>query len=264
MPDYQFVRIALCDRVGTITLNRPDRLNAFEAVMARELAEAARSVVEDPGVRAIVVTGEGRGFCAGADVKYLESCVGERRIDDAMVVLDYGNAVVQSLRSTPKPVIASLNGPAAGGGASLALAADIRLASPQASIGFVFHRLGLHPDMGASSLLARLVGPSRALELLWSSEMLPAQSCLELGLVNQLFPAEELAARTTKLAQRLADLPPLAAGLAKATVYRSASEDLDMTLEAERNNQRRCFLSADAAEGLAAFSTKRTPHFVGR
>jgi 2-(1,2-epoxy-1,2-dihydrophenyl)acetyl-CoA isomerase len=264
MPDYQFVRVAVSERVGTVTLNRPDRLNAFEAVMVRELAQAVRSVVEDSGVRAIVITGEGRGFCAGADVKYLESCVRERRVDDALALLDNGNSVVQYLHSTPKPVIASLNGPAAGGGASLALAADIRLASPQTSIGFVFHRLGLVPDMGASALLPRLVGPARALELLWSAEMLPVERCFALGLVNRVCPADELAASTTEVARRLAELPPIAVGLAKAAVYRSASEDLAATLAGERAGQRSCFLSADGAEGLAAFHAKRSPHFVGR
>jgi 2-(1,2-epoxy-1,2-dihydrophenyl)acetyl-CoA isomerase len=258
------VRISVASGVGTLTLNRPERLNAFDGAMARELANAARQVVNDPRVRAIVVTGEGRGFCAGADVGFLEACVRERRYDDAIALLDSASEAVQLLGETPKPVLASVNGPAAGGGASLALACDLRIASDGASMGFVFHRLGLHPDMGATYTLPRLVGPARGLELFWPGEMLPAEECHRLGLVNRMVPDVELERATAAWAAQLAALPVTAAMLTKAALAADHAPGLRATLALERANQLTCFRSAEAAEGLAAYVAKRAPHFAGQ
>ena len=148
--------------------------------------------MRDPAVRAIVVTGAGRAFCSGADVRYMHDCVHQGRHADAMRLLEAGNELVRLLRGTAKPVLGSLNGPAVGGGAGIALACDLRIASDQASLGFVFHKLGLHPDIGSTHFLARQVGTARALELFWSGRLIPAAECLALGLVNKVVPAAEL------------------------------------------------------------------------
>jgi 2-(1,2-epoxy-1,2-dihydrophenyl)acetyl-CoA isomerase len=231
--------------------------------MAKEMVTAARLLADDPEVRVLVLTGEGRGFCAGADVQFMNQSVQEGRYADAMGLLDSGNELVRLLRDTPKPVLGSLNGPTAGGGASLALACDLRIASEKASIGFVFHKLGLHPDMGAVHCLSRQIGSARALELFWSGEMVPAADCLRLGLVNRVVPDADLASATADWSRRLAALPALIAGISKAAVYASESRDFPSTLALERANQLVAFQSADAAEGLAAFVNKRSPRFAG-
>ncbi len=264
MASYQYILIEVSDGVGTLTLNRPDRLNAFESVMRKELVAAAEALVENEAVRAIVVTGSGRAFCAGADVHYMGDALQQHDYESAMGLVLSGGEAVRLLRQAPKPVLASINGPAAGGGANLALACDLRIASDRASIGQVFHRIGLHPDMGGTYFLPRLVGESRALELIWSAEMVPAERCLELGLVNRVVAHDRLAEETAAWARHLASLPPLAVRLVKAAVYRAFSASLAQALETESEHQLQCFRSADALEGLAAFGDKRAPAFSGR
>ncbi len=264
MPDFQFVLTDVTNHIGTITLNRPDRLNAFEGVMREELVAATRAIIQHPDVRVIVLTGTGRAFCAGADVDYMGDALGRKDYDAAMALVLSGGEVVRLLREAPQPVLASLNGPAAGGGANLALACDLRLASEHASIGQVFHKIGVHPDMGGTFFLPRLVGPSKALELIWSAEMIPAARCLELGLVNAVVAHDSLPQETAAWAARLAALPPIAAQAAKDAVYRSERSDLATALELEAEIQLRCFRSEDATEGMAAFREKRTPDFKGR
>lgn len=250
--------------IGTITLNRPDRLNAFDVQMLRDLADAVRGLAGDADVRAIVLTGSGRGFCAGADLSRLAEP--QSRIDEAeaMELVRTGSEVVQLLHRAPKPVLCSLNGPAAGGGVGLALACDLRVASDSASLGLVFHRLGFHPDLGTSWFVPRLVGSAAALELLWTAEMIPAARCLELGLVNRVVPAERLQGETAEWAARLAALPPIAARLAKRAVREAESTTLAESLVIEARHCQECFRSADAAEGLEAYHAKRVPVFHGR
>lgn len=260
--EFEFVRLQVASGVGTLTLNRPDRLNAFEAVMREEMVAGAETLVRDPAVRAIVVTGAGRAFCSGADVKYMHDSVHSGHHADAMRLLEAGNELVRLLRGTPKPVLGSLNGPAVGGGAGIALACDLRMASDQASLGFVFHKLGLHPDLGSTHFLARQVGTARALELLWSGRLIPAAECLALGLVNKVVPAADLESATAEWAAWLAGLPAPAVGLSKAAVYAGESHDFLTMLDLERANQLACFQSRDAAEGLAAFMGRRPPRFV--
>lgn len=264
MPDYQYVLSSVADGIGTITLNRPDRLNAFDGVMREELVHATREIIGHPDVRAIVLTGAGRAFCAGADVDYMGEALEREDYEAAMGLVLSGGEVVRMLRQAPQPVLGSLNGPAAGGGANLALACDLRLASEHASIGQVFHKIGVHPDMGGTYFLPRLVGPSKALELIWSAAMIPAERCLELGLVNRVVAHEQLAAETASWATRLAALPPIAARAAKDAVYRSGANDLATMLELEAEIQLACFRSDDAREGMAAFREKREPKFKGR
>lgn len=259
---FHFVRLQVAGGVGTLTLNRPDRLNAFEAVMREEMVAGAQNLVRDPAVRAIVVTGAGRAFCSGADVRYMHDCVHQGRHADAMRLLEAGNEMVRLLRGTAKPVLGSLNGPAVGGGAGIALACDLRIASDQASLGFVFHKLGLHPDIGSTHFLARQVGTARALELFWSGRLVPAAECLALGLVNKVVPAAELESATAEWAAWLAGLPAPAVGLSKAAVYAGESRDFSTMLDLERANQLACFQSSDAAEGLAAYLGRRPPRFA--
>jgi 2-(1,2-epoxy-1,2-dihydrophenyl)acetyl-CoA isomerase len=264
MTDYQYVVTTVADGIGTITLNRPERLNAFEGLMRQELVAATRKIVDHPDVRAIVVTGAGRAFCAGADVTYMGDALAHEDFDSAMGLVLSGAEVVRMLRDARQPVLASLNGPAAGGGANLALACDLRLASDRASLGQVFHKIGVHPDMGGSYFLPRLVGPSTALELIWSAEMVPAERCLALGLVNRVVPHADLEDETASWAARLAALPPIAAAAAKDAVYRSDRNELATMLELEAEIQLRCFRSDDALEGMAAFRDKRDPAFEGK
>ena len=264
MPDYQYVITSVSDHIGTVTLNRPERLNAFEGVMRQELVAATRAIVEHRDVRAIVVTGAGRAFCAGADVTFMSDALAHEDYHAAMELVLSGAEVVRMLREARQPVLCSLNGPAAGGGANLALACDLRLASDRASIGQVFHKIGVHPDMGGSYFLPRLVGPSQALDLIWSAEMVPADRCLELGLVNRVVPHDKLATETAAWAMRLAALPPIAAGAAKEAIYRSHRNDLATMLEYEAEIQLACFRSDDALEGMTAFREKRAPEFKGR
>ena len=155
--------------VGTIMLNRPDKLNAFAGQMRQELADMVRLAADDDAVRVIVITGAGRAFCAGADIEYMRSLLEQEDFKAAGDLVEAGRIVVKTIRETTKPVIASVNGPAAGGGANLALACDIRIASDRASIGQTFNRIGLHPDWGGTYFLPRLVGPAKALELIFTA-----------------------------------------------------------------------------------------------
>jgi 2-(1,2-epoxy-1,2-dihydrophenyl)acetyl-CoA isomerase len=244
-------------------LNRPDRLNAVDVEMAHELVEAAAELLHSREVRAVVITGAGRAFSAGGDVGFLGDSLHQAKYADAMSLVRAGGQLVRSIRESPKPVLASLNGVAAGGGANLALGCDLRIASETAGIGQVFHRIGLHPDWGGTYFLPRLVGTARALELIWSADIVPASQCLELGLVNRVVPPSALASATADWARKLAAMPPIAAALAKDAVYRSLEKDLPAALAQEEENQEKCFRSKDALEGFAAFSAKRTPHFEG-
>jgi 2-(1,2-epoxy-1,2-dihydrophenyl)acetyl-CoA isomerase len=247
--------------IARLILNRPDRLNAFDGVMISEMAAAARGITERRDVRVIVVSGAGRGFCAGADLAFLAEALRAGRQHDAMELLRAAGDVVRQLAAFPGPVIASVNGAAAGGGASLALACDYRIAANDATIGIVFHRVGLTPDMGITWFLPRLVGAARALELIRSAEMVPADRCHELGLVNRVVPANRLAEETETLALRLASLPRDAATASKASVLVGSDEGLEAAIAREEAAQAVCFRSSDAAEGLAAFLEKRTPAF---
>ncbi len=260
---YESILLTRADGIGTITLNRPDKLNAFAGRMREEIAAAIREVADDPDVRVVVITGAGRAFCAGADIGYMQDLLERRDAEGFTALVEAGRTVVSTIRSVPKPVIASVNGPAAGGGANLALACDQRIASERASIGQTFNRIGLHPDWGGTYFLPRLVGPSKALQLIFSAEMLEAEEAQRLGLFDRVVPHEQLEAETAFVARMLAAKPPRALALAKQAVYRSGDASLEEMLDVELAHQLECFQSADAHEGLAAFLEKRTPHFRG-
>lgn len=255
------VLIEIEDGVGTLTLNRPDKLNAFIGKMRSEIARGIETLGADDGVRAVIITGTGRAFCAGADVKYLTRLIETQAVDEAVALVEAGRRVAAAIRGMPKPVIAAVNGPAAGGGANLALACDLRLASETSSIGQTFNRIGLHPDWGGTYAVPRLVGPARAAELFFFAEMVPAAECERIGLVNRVVPADELMPLARDWARRLARKPTLPLRLAKQAVQRSLSSTFEEMLDYETAAQKACFESADALEGVRAFVEKRPPRF---
>ncbi|MDQ6828241.1 MAG: enoyl-CoA hydratase [Gemmatimonadota bacterium] len=258
---YENILVSRDASVGTLTLNRPEKLNSFSGTMRREIADALDELERDDGVRVIVITGAGRGFCAGADISYMSELIGRHDVESMSALIEAGRRVVMTIRDSTKPVIASVNGVAAGGGAALALACDMRIASDEGKLGMTFNRIGLHPDWGATYFVPRLVGPARALELFWLAEVIDAADCERLGLFNKVVPHADLARQTKKLAETLAAKPALAIAKVKRAVYQSLDHTLPQMLDYELDAQLRCFGSADAKEGLAAFLEKRTAQF---
>jgi 2-(1,2-epoxy-1,2-dihydrophenyl)acetyl-CoA isomerase len=249
--------------VAWVTLNRPQRLNAFAGTMRDALREAVDRASASDEVRVVVITGAGRGFCTGADVEVMTDLLAR---DDSATFDGYvqaGIRAVQAVRDCAWPVLAAVNGVAAGAGAALAAACDLRLASDAASIGFTFNRIGLHPDWGASYHLPRLVGTGRAAELILSGRMVPAAEALAMGLFEQVYPAANFEAEVRRYATELAQKPPLALAAARRTLARAPEADLDTMLEAERAAQLRLFATRDVREGLAAFAEKRPAQFRG-
>ncbi len=247
--------------VSTITLNRPGKLNAFSGRMREDLLEALRECERDAHVRVVVITGAGRAFCAGGDVEYMRSLQTSGDTGSFRKLLDAGRDIILQIAGMPKPVIAALNGVAAGAGCSLALACDYRIAAEQAKLSQSFVRIGMHPDWGGTWLLPRLVGRSRAMEILMSGRMVDAVEALAIGLVDRV--AADLAAAIGEVAQSFADAPPLAVAGIKRALNASEANDLRTQLELESEHQLRCFQSADAAEGMAAFFEKRAAKFTG-
>jgi 2-(1,2-epoxy-1,2-dihydrophenyl)acetyl-CoA isomerase len=249
--------------VAWITLNRPERLNAFAGTMRDDLHDAIARAADDEAVRVLVITGNGRAFGTGADLEVTGDLVDRGDSEAFERLVESGMRAVRRLRAVRQPVIAAVNGPAAGAGASLALACDVRIASDKASFGLTFNRIGLHPDWGGSWFLPRLVGAGRAAELILSARMVPADEALRIGLVERVVPADRFEDEVRAFAAELAAKPPLALAAAKRTLARSLDATLDEILAAERDEQMACFRSADAREGIAAFNEKRPPVFRG-
>lgn len=258
------VLVAVEGGVATLTLNRPAKLNAFTVTMLDELTVAFNSVTTREDVRAIVITGSGRAFCAGADLDELRRIHSENDKAAGTALVGGPNTLYALMHCAPQPVLAALNGPAAGGGANLALACDLRIAGQGAALGQVFAKLGLAPDWGGSFLLPRMVGAARALELFLSGEMVGAARLLELGLVNRVVPDGELAGAAAAWARELALTPPRAVQVIKEFVYEGEGKDLADMIEGEVRAQLRLFQTDDFAEGLRAFAEKRQPRFTGR
>ena len=256
--------------VATLTLNRPSARNALTSGLFLDMERMLLEMASDDGVRVVVLTGAGRGFSAGADLTPVEK--EERRRTEAPSfpgdaggdILDRGNRCILRLRQLAKPVLGGINGDAVGIGCSLALATDLRIASETARFGVVFSRIGLGPDGGASHLLRELVGTAKALELLFTGELVDAEEALRLGLVNRVVAIGELADATRELADRLARGPTLAYAAAKAAVYASASLPFASLLDFEARNQRAVGRSDDVKEGIRAFRERRKPEFRGR
>ncbi len=251
-----FIRRETNGPVATITLDRPEKLNAFTGTMREDLLDALRACENDADVRVVVLTGAGRAFCAGGDVEYMSGLQQSDDIPSFRKLLDAGRDVVLQIASMPKPVIASVNGIAAGAGCNLALACDYRIASDAAKFSESFVKIGLHPDWGGTWLLPRLVGRGRAMEILMSGRMIDAAEALAIGMVERVVPRDELAAETEKLALSLAAAPPLAASGIKRALAVTESNRLRAQLELEAEHQVECFLSAESREKIAAFVKK--------
>lgn len=255
------VRLERDGAVFRVVLHRPDRLNAFAGDMRQRLHDLVAEASAEPECRCIVLTGSGRAFSAGADVTVMEGIVARDDGETFLKLVEAGMAVVSRLASVPQPTVAALNGVAAGAGAALALACDVRIASERARIGFGFGRIGLHPDWGTSFHLPRLIGLGRAKELSLTGRMVEMEEALRIGLVERVVPEERFEEEVRALAAELAARPPLAVSLAKRTLNHAFDRDLDDLLHVERAAQMRCFRSPDVAEGLAAFREKRPARF---
>ncbi len=260
---YEHILVSQADCILTITLNRPDKLNAFIGHMRRDLAEALEQAGSDRSVRVVVITGAGRAFCAGGDVAFMAELMQRRDAEEFARILGAGRRVITAIRQMTKPVIASINGPASGAGCNLAFACDLRIASSTATFSQSFAKVGLHPDWGGTYFLPRLVTPNKACEMFFLGESIDAAEAARLGIVNQVVAPEELEAATLQLAERLRAAPPIALAAAKHAVYVSQGADLDEMLRYETEAQLRCFESEDGHEGVQAFLEKREPKFTG-
>lgn len=262
---YKCLLYDVKDGVAVLTLNRPERLNALGDTLREDLQDAVTRASEDPEVRVMILTGAGRGFCSGGDVKAMnerrESGGGRPVMDKVAPGRDL---TVQALRDAPKPVLAAVNGAAAGAGMNVALCCDIRLASTAAKFSQAFVRRGLHPDWGGTYFLPRIVGTAKACELIFTGEVIDAQEALRLGIVSSVHAPEDLMPATFALARRIADGPPIAIRLAKRAIYHNLEADLRQSLEFETYAQNICQETEDAAEGIRAFVEKRSPSFHGR
>ena len=245
--------------VATLTLNRPDALNALNAPLRRELLAAVKSAARDEAVRAVIITGAGRGFCAGAD---LRGGSGER--DFRRVLTAEYNPLIEAIRGCPKPVIASVNGVAAGAGMSLALAADLVIAAEEAKFVPAFHRIGLVPDSGLARTLVRALGRHRAFEILAGERQLSAAEARDAGLVASVVPAADLADESARMAGRLAAAATRGLALTKRLLARAEDATLAQALETEAALQGLAGRTEDHAEGVTAFAEKRDPSFRGR
>lgn len=249
--------------VSTLTLNRPDVLNAFNARMARELQQALATAAADPEVRAVLLTAAGRAFCAGQD---LGEAIGRdaAAVDLGEIVKTSYNPIVLAIREMEKPVVCAVNGVAAGAGANLAFACDLVIASEDASFVQSFSRIGLVPDTSGTFFLPRIVGTARATALMFLGEKLTAQKALEWGMIYQVVPSQVLAEAATALACQLAAMPTRALALAKRAINASFDNDLRAQLALEEEMQRQAGRTADYAEGVRAFLEKRKAVFTGR
>jgi len=241
------IRTATDNAVTTITLDRPEKLNAFAGTMREDLLAALRGAEGN----VVVLTGAGRAFCAGGDVEYMASLQETNDVDGFRKLLDAGRDVVVQIATMPKPVIAAVNGVAAGAGCNLALACDYRIASAQAKFGESFVRIGLHPDWGGTWLLPRLAGASRAFEMMATGRMVDAGEALRIGLVDRV--ADDLAAETETLARTIAAAPPALLADLKRALAASRTNGLGAQIELESEHQLRAFQSAEARQRIMAF-----------
>jgi enoyl-CoA hydratase/carnithine racemase len=262
MPEPKSFIYEVRGNVGYITLNRPERLNALTFEVYRELTDTFAALRTEGGVRAVVITGTGRAFCSGGDVRDIIGELFERDMQGLLEFTRMTCELVRNIRSLPMPVIASLNGTTAGAGACIALAADIRIAAPTAKIAFLFVRVGLAgADMGAAYLLPRVVGLAKATELLYTGDFLSAEEAERIGLYNRVVAAEELAEATRELAERLAAGPSFALMMTKEMLNREMDVSLDTALEWEAQAQASCMQHPDYREAYEAFIEKREPQF---
>ncbi|MEE2689424.1 MAG: enoyl-CoA hydratase-related protein [Pseudomonadota bacterium] len=254
----------LSDGIAILTLNRPEVMNAFEDGMREALFERLEDCAGDPSVRCVVITGAGRAFSAGGDIASMAKLQAK---NDLLVVearMMIAGQVIQQIRRMPQPVLAAVNGAAAGGGMNLALACDMRVASDKAVFVESFVKIGLVPDWGGFDFLTKLIGTAKSMELMMLGDRIDAAEALRLGLVNRVVPDECFREEVAKLARRLADGPPGTLAAIKEGVYRGVEASLPETLSYEYEVQRRLFLADDAREGMEAFLEKRPPVYGNR
>ena len=227
---YEQIDVSEDSGITTITLNRPEKLNALAGHMRRDLAEALEAAGAERSVHVVVITGAGRAFCAGGDVAAMSELIERQDAEEFLRLLGSARRVVTAIRQTTKPVIAAVNGPAFGAGCNLALACDLRIAAATASFSQSFAKVGLHPDWGGTYFLPRLVTPGKACEMFFLGEVMDAAEALRLGVVNKVVEPEDLEAETRKLAERLRDAPAIALAAAKQAVYMSQAAELEEML----------------------------------
>ena len=259
MTDFETIQFGIKGGIARITLNRPDKLNSFNLAMHHELRELLDTLTD---TRVVILTGAGRAFCAGQDLNE-RAVASEHPVDLGVTVETCWNPLIRRLRDLPQPIIARVNGVAAGAGANVALACDMVVAARSAKFIQSFTPIGLIPDSGGTWVLPRLVGQARALGLALTGEPLPAEKAAEWGLIWKAVDDEALDAEVEALAARLASLPPLGLAETKKMIRSTWSRTLDQDLQEERNEMRRLGFTADYREGVAAFLEKRTPTFTG-
>lgn len=253
------------EKVGLITLNRPDTLNSLTFTVYRELTDLFAQLEREPSVRAVVITGEGRGFCSGGDQHDIIKELFSRDMPGLVEFTRMTCDLIKNIRALKKPVIAALNGTAAGAGAVIALASDLRVASDKAKIAFLFTKVGLAgADMGAAYLLPKVVGLSRATEILMFGDALDAATAEKFGLYNKVVPTEQVVPEAMAWATRLANGPTFALGMTKELLNAELSQDLWNALENEARAQAVCMQTQDFREAYDAFSNKRPPNFQGK
>jgi len=261
---YETILFDIANGAARLTLNRPDRLNSFTAQMHGEVADALSRAESDAAVRALLITGAGRGFCAGQDLSDPAVAPGADGLDLGESLENRYNPLVKRLVNLPKPVVCAVNGAAAGAGANIALAADIVLAAKSAKFIQSFSNIGLVPDSGGTWILPRLAGHARALGLALTGEALSAEKAESWGLIWRCIEDDQLKAEADKLVERLASGPTKGLAAIKMAMRKGWRADLDEQLDLERDLQRELGRSADYKEGVAAFGEKRAPKFTGR
>lgn len=266
--DYKEILVEVQDYIAVVTLNRPQKLNAYTDLMGEELTHAYTSLGQRGDVRVIVMTGAGRGFCSGADV----SAVFQKQIDEqGQETVSRSRGIVHpraglhyTLYNCPKPTIAAINGVAVGIGLTLTLLQDIRIMAEEASVGAIFARMGLMPELGSTFMLPRLIGLAKALELTYTARTVKAKEALEIGLVNQVVPGEGLMAAVRETAGQIAALPPLALAVSKRALHQGAENDFDAAVQTETFGLDYLFKTQDHKEAVAAFLQKRPAQFKGK
>ncbi len=266
--DYQEIVVEVQDHLATVTLNRPQKLNAYTSLMGEELTHAYETLGQRDDIRVIIMTGAGRGFCSGADV----GAVFQKNLDEqqqgsptrATGIVHTRTGLHYALYNCAKPTIAAINGPAVGIGLTLTLLQDIRLMAEEASLGAIFARMGLMPELGSTFMLPRLIGLAKALELTYTARILKAKEAFEIGLVNHVAPGEGLIAAARDMASQIAALPPLALAVSKRALHQGAENDFDAAVQTETFGLDYLFKTQDHKEAVSAFLEKRPAKFQGR